>query len=284
MGFNLGAGLAAMGGSIATTAGEAAINAQKADLDTQRELLADRLATTRETGLETMREGAAEKLQKGGIAGQIEVVGATAKANLATHIAEAAADTTEAVNKLKVMSTPDAIRAQHAIAMASAVPNLSVQVKDDGSAVTFNPESGKVTPLMDASGQPIRFQNPAIAQAVVQQTNTLKDASNNLDRNYKSELDAARVLHKDDSPEDQQKAIDAVNKYYRPKIENINSQLMSLTAALGTKTGVNGASIIKYDAKGNPIGGPASAGLSLGSSSSDMGAAGGFPGMNGAAP
>lgn len=254
--FNLGAGLAAAGQAVSTTAGDAALNIQKAGLESDKEKLIDQLTTARETGLETQREGAAEKLQAGGIAGQIQVVGAQAKAQLETHIAEASADTKEAVNKLKVMSTPDAIRAQHAIAMASAVPNLTLQVKDDGTAMTFNPESGKVAPLTDSSGQPVKFQNPAVAQAVVQQTNTLKDASNNLDRNYKAEMDAARVMHKDDTPEDQQKAVDAVNSYYRPKIESINNQLMSLTAALGAKTGVNTPNVIKYDNRGNPIGGP----------------------------
>lgn len=49
MGFNLGAGLAKMGESIANTAGEAAINIQRAELEKERIALADSLAGARES-------------------------------------------------------------------------------------------------------------------------------------------------------------------------------------------------------------------------------------------
>lgn len=49
MRFNLGAGLAEMGKSIANTAGEAAINIQRAELEKERIALADSLAGARES-------------------------------------------------------------------------------------------------------------------------------------------------------------------------------------------------------------------------------------------
>lgn len=49
MGFNLGAGLAEMGRSVAATAGEAALNLQRSELDRQRMELADSLAGERES-------------------------------------------------------------------------------------------------------------------------------------------------------------------------------------------------------------------------------------------
>ena len=49
MGFNLGAGLAEMGKSIAQTAGDAALNIQRAELDRQRIELADSLQGARES-------------------------------------------------------------------------------------------------------------------------------------------------------------------------------------------------------------------------------------------
>lgn len=49
MGFNLGAGLAEMGRSVAQTAGDAALNIQRAELDRQRIELADSLQGARES-------------------------------------------------------------------------------------------------------------------------------------------------------------------------------------------------------------------------------------------
>lgn len=49
MGFNLGAGLAEMGRSVAATAGDAALNIQRAELDRQRIELADSLQGARES-------------------------------------------------------------------------------------------------------------------------------------------------------------------------------------------------------------------------------------------
>lgn len=258
MGFDLGAGLAEMGKSVAASAGDAAMNIQKAGLEEDKARLADQLATTRETTLETQRQQGQKDLIPLQTAGQISVNDANVRAQVEAHIQEATADTKEAVSKVKQMATPELLAAQRAITAASTIPNLSVQVKDDGTAMTFNPLSGKTAPIMDPStNQPIKFQNPATAQAVVQQTMTLKDAGNNLDRMYKSDMDAARVLHKDDSAEDQQKALDKVQSYYRPKIEQVNSQLLSLTSALGVKSGIGATPMMVYDAKGNLVsGGP----------------------------
>jgi hypothetical protein len=59
--INFGAGLAAAGASVADTAGMLS----KAELERQKEVLADQLATTRETSLENLRQSGAKELQHG---------------------------------------------------------------------------------------------------------------------------------------------------------------------------------------------------------------------------
>lgn len=239
MPFDLGAGLAAMGGSIADTAGKASLEIQRADLDRQRMLLADELQGKREVTMENMRQGGAEKLQGMQTESQLRVVDATSKANVAAHAEELKQNTADAVSKLKQLATPELLKAQRAITAASVTPNLSVQIKDDGTAVTFNPVTGKTNAIMDpGTNQPIKFQNPETSRAVMAQTMSLRDIGSNLDRNYKAALDTAKVLSKDDGEAEQKKAIDEVDKYYRPQLEEVNRQLMSLTSALGIKSGV----------------------------------------------
>jgi hypothetical protein len=65
MPFSLMNGLSAAGQSIAQFAGQAGLETQKADLARQQMMLADQLATTRETGLETLRQAGAMQLQIG---------------------------------------------------------------------------------------------------------------------------------------------------------------------------------------------------------------------------
>ena len=59
MGFDISNGLSLMGSTIATQAGNEALEMQKADLENQKTILADKLATTRETNLETLRQSGA---------------------------------------------------------------------------------------------------------------------------------------------------------------------------------------------------------------------------------
>lgn len=247
MPFDLGAGLAAMGGSIAETAGRGALEIQRADLDRQRLLLADELQGKREVTMENMRQSGAEKIV--GLQGekQKDVNHASSLDQIEAHGKELKQDTEAAVAKVKALATPDLLKAQHAITAASAIPNLSVQIKDDGTAVTFNPLTGKTASIMDpGTGQPIKFQNPETSRAIMAQTMSLRDIGSNLDRNYKAALDTAKVLSKDDSEAEQQKAISEVDKYYRPQLEEVNRQLLSLTTALGVKSGIGiGADVPK---------------------------------------
>jgi hypothetical protein len=62
--INFGGGLAAMGQSIAETAGQAGLTQQKADLEMQKETLASQLAEGRESRLETQRAGHQQDLAK----------------------------------------------------------------------------------------------------------------------------------------------------------------------------------------------------------------------------
>lgn len=56
MAFDIGGGLSALGGAVAQTAGTAALDLQKADLESRRDILANQLAADRETKLEEMRQ------------------------------------------------------------------------------------------------------------------------------------------------------------------------------------------------------------------------------------
>lgn len=257
MQFSIGNGLSAMGGAISQTAGSMALEDQKAELERQRMLLSDQLASTRETNLEKMRQSGQMALEDKRAqtekdmlplrtSAQKDIIDWSSKAQINAHIAETKADTDAAITKLQKLSTPDMLAAQHAIAAATITPNMQLEVGEDGTAMAFNPISGKSQPVKGPDGDPVKFQNPSIAAAVVQQTNTLRDAGSNLDRNYQSEMQAARVMYKDD-PDKQQSEVDRINSYYRPKIAQINSQLQQLTNALGAKTGM---------APGNPAGAP----------------------------
>lgn len=240
MPFDLGAGLAAMGGSIADTAGKASLEMQRADLDRQRLLLADQLQGKREVAMETMRQGGAEKLV--GLQGdkQIAVNHANVADQIEAHGEELEQDTKAAVSKVKALAAPDMLQAQRALTMATVVPNSQLQVREDGTAMAFDPVSKKVTPVLDPeTHQPIKFQNPETSRAVIAQNMTLREISSNLDRNYTAALSTAKTLHKDDSEEDQKKALDDIDKYYRPKLEEVNRQLMSLNTALGIKSGID---------------------------------------------
>lgn len=249
MAFSIGNGLSAMGGAISQTAGAMALDAQKADLERQRDILANDLATGRDTALETQRQAGASALSAQGAqqtkdlipaqtAGQIQVVQATSTAQIAAHAIELKQDTDAAVDKLGKMSTPDALAAQHAITMVSSIPNLQIQIGDDGNANTFNPETGKVSPLIGTDGNPVRFQNPALAQAVTTQAHVVEKEQSDLDYNLRDELRTVATLNAKASPKVQQAALDAVHAKYDPLLAQARAQVQSLTSALGIRTGI----------------------------------------------
>lgn len=123
--INFGGGLAAMGQSIAETAGQAGLTQQKADLEMQKETLASQLAEGREGRLETQRAGHAQDLARteSGLRTQeyqsqkqfdLQQLPAVAKAQ--QDITEAQASDPKYVKALRVMTDAKATPEQRAAA------------------------------------------------------------------------------------------------------------------------------------------------------------------------
>lgn len=240
MGFDISNGLSLMGSTIATQAGNEALEMQKAGLENEKLVLADKLATTRESKGRQEQAGIES-------AGRIQQEGLTelsnkqlSDLNVTAHGKELDQDTQAAVSKLQKLSAPDMIKAQHAIAMATLGPvDLSVQVKDDGTAMTFDPRTGKATPMVDpTTGQPLKFQNAAAMQAVTQSINALKDEARDIATPYHTELVAAQTVYKASPTPENLAAINDIKKEYQPKLDSVNGRLNSLADALSVKSGV----------------------------------------------
>lgn len=231
-------GLSTMGASIASTAGSAALELQKSQLEEEKEQLASQLAEGRESRMESQRQAGQEKLIPLQTEANIKVAQATSDFGVTAHGKELKQETDAAISKVKALSQPDMLAAQRAITMASTLPNYSLQIGDDGSAQLLNTLTGQVKPATDASGTPVKFQNPAQMQAITAQVNALRDHSRDVDYAYRQELTAASSAYKTDPSEANKAAIQAVKDKYDPLLNDIGHQFEALTTALGGKSGL----------------------------------------------
>lgn len=128
MGFNLAGGLAAAGGAIEQTAGNAALEQQKADLQNQSMILSDQLQTVRETGLEAQKEKGAEHLAQ--VTSDINVGAqkqiAQNAANLALAQAPKLAEVQRQISEANA-ADPNYLKSIRAIADASSTPEQRAQ-------------------------------------------------------------------------------------------------------------------------------------------------------------
>jgi hypothetical protein len=249
---SLGAGLAGAGQALS----DAAIMAMKSEEEGNLMDLANTLATQRESTLESQRETfqgsqtakqqefqTSERVagqqfqteqQQRGFTHEEAMPGITAAAQVGAHGQELQQDTDAAIDKLQKLSQPDKLAAQRAVAMATQLPNWNIQFKDDGSTVRVNPLTGQVVPLTDTNGAPIKFQNPAVMQAITEQFRTLQTRFSQLSAARQSDMRAAEATV---IPDQRQTAIDAVKKQYDPELKVLDNQLTGLGNALTGRTG-----------------------------------------------
>lgn len=123
--INFGGGLASMGQSIADTAGQAGLLAQKSQLEQQRDVLASQLAEGRESRLETQRQSGQQALAKteSGLRTeeyksqkQIDIQNLPAVAKAQDDILKLQASDPQYVKALKVMTDAKATPEQRAAA------------------------------------------------------------------------------------------------------------------------------------------------------------------------
>ncbi len=159
MAFSIGNGLSAMGGAISQTAGAMALEAQKADLDRQKELLVNDLTTGRETALEGQRETAASNLAT---TTSNLAVGAH-KANLATDVQSQIdnAPRLAEIERQKVIangSDPAFLKATAALANATATPA-------DKAAAFASMQAGYAAQLQTGIAQKMSDAHDALVKA-----------------------------------------------------------------------------------------------------------------------
>lgn len=224
--FNIGNGLSEMGKSVAQTAQAYTLEAQKAELETQRLKLANDLAMERESvgRRETAQfaEAAAEK-QRGWQSGEnladrtlretmaaennrtaITTAGISAGASryaVDQRTKEAnsrlefekevfANNKTEAEEKRKFeREVFENRKAEHTKGLEAQYDALTkVQIGDDGTAYTVNPATGKVTPLK-VDGEPLKFRDPDVAKAQHEMARLKISQLNDLTRTYTPQLE-----------------------------------------------------------------------------------------------
>lgn len=174
MPFNISAGLSSMGGAVAATAGTAALEQQKSDLERQNLALASNLAEGRESRLETQRQAGASQLETQRQAGAITLAQTTSKLGIEAQKEEAenAADLTK-----KLGSDPDYIAAQKNL--ASADPLKTAQAADAmAQAALYGLQTDTAKKVADARQEIIDEESkdnpdPAKLTALNQKFNTL---------------------------------------------------------------------------------------------------------------
>lgn len=170
MAFNIGAGLSAMGASVANTAGSEALEMQKSNLESQRDILADQLAGARESkGRQEAGEIAAtaagkqQEFEKG-LENTKEIFAASESSKQLS-----AQEQEETARNLTTLS------AAHISAAAStAVAKMETDANSTetgfdaktGNIVRYNKVTGASSTLTNPDGTPLTLTNPAQWQGV----------------------------------------------------------------------------------------------------------------------
>lgn len=242
MAFDIGNGLASAGTAVAATAGQLSLEAQKAELENQKVKLADELAGKRE---ETQRgflsgENEKERGSREKIAGEANTTHLeAAKIGLQGSLAGAGASIEAA--RIHAGSVEKQIAAEDA-------RNNSIQMNDDGTSSMVNKSTGKVSPLLGADGQPMKFKDPDLAKAQLEAVRTTSTQLADLQRKYQTDVTGPRQallqVQKDPMLFGDEKAkavatakaeVDRIEKQYAPEFLRYNSRLDTLAESLGTK-------------------------------------------------
>lgn len=258
MAFDFSAGLHEMGKSVAQTAQAYTLEAQKAELETQRIKLANDLAMERESlgrkETAAFAETAAEK-QRGWQSGET-------LADRTSH-EKMAEENNRAAIKTAGISAGASIRAAQIGAQSRAAENekhIKAQLKlantfklnDDGTASLVNTTDGTVKKLTDADGNAVRFSTPDVARAQGELVRSTTEQLNALTRQRTTDLQQVQADLKEvmklpgpmtnpNDPELQRARakVEQVKQQYDPQITALNQRLNSIAGQLATNGKLN---------------------------------------------
>lgn len=204
MAFDIGAGLAEAGKSVAQTAQAYTLESQKAELEKEKVLLADQLAGVREEkqrGFITSERVATQEFSGGeneknrantlavaniGLEGHKISAGATiAAAQIGATERRYATDKQFETNKNELTErryATDKAFEQHKYAIdeqikAGITGASKLSIGDNGEAFSVNPVTKEVVPLKGADGTQLKFRDPEVARA---QAELIKNKSSQL--------------------------------------------------------------------------------------------------------
>jgi len=228
----LGYGLAQAGKAIADTAGTAALQQQKADLENQKITLANQLAEGTETRLAGVTAGyasqAAEKLAQSQTGletlRQTGPGGSLATAEIQSATSEHNTDVAAATSR---QNTKDQI--------AAGALDIGIDA-NSGNTVILNKLTGQSTNPVGADGKPLQLTNPAVAQlarSVVISSNeqvralTLQYsiAARNAQKQVSDALKAASGDQTDKDVIAAKAAAKAIDDQYNTTINNMNANV-----------------------------------------------------------
>lgn len=243
--FDIGNGLSEMGKNIAQTAQAWTLEAQKADLEKEKVVLADQLAGAREEkhrgfltsereSTQTFQSGENEKTR----ANHLDV----AKIGLEGHKISAGASIASA--NIHADTVMKQIAAENARATA-------FQPNPDGTMSMVNKVDGKITPLVNADGTPAKFKDPDLAKAQLEAVRATSTQLSDLQRKYQTDVVGPRqaliAVQKDMTlvgPAKEQaikaarEEVERVEKIYKPEFDRLNGRLENLSNALIDKAGL----------------------------------------------
>lgn len=256
--FDVGAGLAEMGKAVAQVSGTALLEQQKSDLDKERLVLANDLASERESKgrkeahgyemekldkVQTFQLGENEKDRQNRL--QTAGIGAGATLGAASMQIEARREEAKLDREFQAEQREKTIAAQLA-------GHSTVKINEDGTASVVNPATNTATPLLGPDQQPLKFQNPERAKAQAELLTATRDQFNALNRQYEIEMRQAQAELKaamesiggkteglkDPSVIAAQRTVTDLKSRYEPKINELNSRFNSLSQGLMEKSGV----------------------------------------------
>ncbi len=189
MRFDVGAGVAAMGETVAKTAGAMTLEAQRASLQRESLILADQLAGERESKGRKEQHGytiATLDKQQGFQAGEndlnrknsLATAGISAGASMAN--ARLAADTQILVTNANIKARAE----EHQKTIDASIQSASrIQIGDDGTAYSVNPITQKVEPFK-LGDDVLKFRDPDVAKAQVELIKVKTAQLNDITRTY----------------------------------------------------------------------------------------------------
>ena len=217
----IGAGLSAMGGAIAQTAGTEALDQQKADLESAQATLVSQLQGEREH---------AGRVETGQIQQGLQTQAETAQAaNVKTETESAQTIAAgEQGTQLKVAQTAAGAQLQSVREQIEAQGTSLQFDKDSGNPVVVNIRTGKTSALNGPDGKPLNLVNTGlvpVVQATVTSNNEQMRAQN---QQFTTQMSSLQKQYDDMAQNPllkmDQKALDAARAPVQQQIEQLKTQ------------------------------------------------------------